>query len=98
MKRFKAAAVQIAPDLTNGTGSFDAGSTDSHHVFPAAVMGMDGWSWSSLERGHHPRPHTNDKPEPLAPTGSRSLRRAASHNLRVRSPLAMDHWTVRRHD
>jgi hypothetical protein len=20
------------------------------------------------------------------------------HNLRVRSPLAMDHWTVRRHD
>jgi hypothetical protein len=35
MKRFKAAAVQIAPDLTYGTGSFDAGSTDSHHVFPA---------------------------------------------------------------
>ena len=43
------------------------------------------WEWRrmvgpSLRRGHLPRPHTNEKPEPLAPTGPLSLRRPASTN------------------
>src|ERR1700730_13211428 len=43
-------------------------------------MGMDGWSGPRCDGVTFPRPHTNDKPEPLAPTGPLSLRRPASTN------------------
>ena len=77
--------VHFMSDVIGGYATGLSGSRSVSYDLPepSDVMGMDGWSWASLQRGHLPRPPPNDKPEPSASTEPRSLRRPASTNTNI---------------